>query len=122
MIVVKPFEGEKINVSYAELTDINSIFDASAANWTQPDYIVQLFDAAKSNSNKWVYLRSEGWHQLENVGNESFKHVTVHLNGWTYHCYTKVTGAGDTPKSGKNLIDCISYQTGKSTSSFLYPG
>lgn len=121
MIVVKPSQGERINVSYGELSEINAIFDQSAANWSKPEYVVELFNAAKATNTKWVYLRSEGWHQLEKIGGDSFQHITLHFNGWTYHCYTKVTGHGDTPSSKTHKIDCISYQTGKGSSYILYP-
>lgn len=121
MIVIRPRQGERIPVTEAELSEINKIFDNSASKWTKPDYVSELFKAASSKSNRWVFLRSEGWHQLEKYGGDSYLHVTVNYNKWTYHCYTKVTGRGDSPKGSSNLIDCISYQTGKNSSYFLYP-
>jgi len=121
MIVIKPRQGELIPVETWELEEINQIFDDSANKWTKPNYVAQLFSAAKSTNKTWVYLRSEGWHQLKWADGVAYKHVTLHYNGWTYHCYTTVEGNMDAPESGKNTIDCISFQTGKNQSQYLYP-
>ena len=121
MIVVRPRQGERIPVDEWELDEINRIFDDSAGKWKKPKYVKELFSAANWDSKSWVYLRSEGWHQLEWADGIAYKHVTVHFNGWTYHCYTKVKGNSETPESGKHTIDCISYQTGKGVSQYLYP-
>lgn len=121
MIVIRPFEGERIPVKESERKVINQIFDNSAAKWTQPNYVAQLFSAANSRSNTWVYLRSEGWHQKDDADGVIYKHVTVHYNGWTYHCYTTVEDISEEPTGDKHTIDCISYQTGKNQSHYLYP-
>jgi hypothetical protein len=121
MIVVKPFAGESIPVSEEECTSINEIFDASASKWTKPDYVVGLFAAANSGNSKWVYLKSESWHQPERADGGIYKHVTVRCDNWTYHCYTTVKSFGEEPKPGTHSIDCISYQNG-SRSIYLYPG
>ena len=66
MIVVEPFEGERINVTWDELDSINAVVDASAGMYSKPSFIKDLFWAARGNNRKRkVYLRSEGWHQYE---------------------------------------------------------
>lgn len=39
MIVVEPFEGERINVTWDELDSINAVVDASAGMYSKPSFI-----------------------------------------------------------------------------------
>ncbi len=122
MIVVEPFEGERINVSYDELADINAVVDASAGTYSRPTFIVDLFDAAKAdNYRRKVYLRSEGWHQYEPYKGSYYKHVTLHYAKWTYHFYTKVSSRFENITSEKHRIDTISYMDGNGSKE-LNPG
>jgi hypothetical protein len=109
MIVVKPFEGERINVSIAELTEMNKIVDNSSGGWTKPTYVTELFKAANAGSSEWVYLRSEGWHQYEPYNGAYYKHITLHYAKWTYHFYTKVGSQFEEITSKSHKIDSISY-------------
>ena len=122
MIVVEPFEGERINVSEKERAAINAVVDASAAAYTKPPFLLDVFWAA-SNKNRRVkvYLRSEGWHQYEPYNGAYYKHVTLHFQGWTYHFYTKVSSIKDEITAATHKIDTISYMEGK-TSYVLNPG
>lgn len=109
MIVVEPFEGERINVSDKERDEINLIVDQSADRWSGPDFIVTLFKVARKNRKAKVYLRSEGWHQLKKINGFDHLHVSLHFAGWTYHLYTKYT-KGVPITSEDNMIETISYE------------
>ena len=113
MIVCMPFKGERIPVTDEELETINEVVDGSAGKWNAPEYIQDLFWAAQIGNDKWVYLRSEGWHQKERYNGEFYKHVALHYSGWTYHLYTKVKSDQEEIKSSTHKIDYISYQGNK---------
>lgn len=116
MIVVEPFEGERINVTWDELESINDVVDLSAGMYSKPSFIKDLFGAARGNNRKRkVYLRSEGWHQYEPYKGAYYKHVTLHYSGWTYHLYTKVQSNMEAITSEAHRIDSISYMSGKNS-------
>lgn len=122
MIVIEPFEGEIINVSWDELDSINAVIDISAGSYSKPSFIKDLFWACRANNRKRkVYLRSEGWHQFEPYKGAYYKHVTFHYAGWTYHLYTKVNSNMEEITSAAHRIDSISYMNGKNSIEIL-PG
>lgn len=112
MIVNRPRDNERINVSSQELKEINEVVAASAGRWTAPSYIADLFGAC-SNRRKQVFLRSEGWHQKEYWKGAYYQHITVHHAGWTYHMYAKVDSSLEPIKPGTHSIDFISYDAGR---------
>ena len=103
-------KGMKANFSGADLADIQLMLDEAFGHFDSNEMTRAMIAAAATNATKkFVNLRDEGWHQLENYKGKQYMHIKVEYLGLEYHCYAEVTGAQDRPKSGSHIISQISY-------------
>ncbi len=98
-----------VGVTDEDLDEMQAILDEADGKFTRNAQVSTMLSLASSASKRFVDLVEEGWHQLESLYGKKWLHITLFDSGVKYHCYTPVSGAGDSPRAATHRIESISY-------------